>query len=59
MNITYIIRRNPKVAAIKGNTPALRKMVDAIATPVLGMSSEQITRAPVAILTGIKVVLET
>lgn len=51
MTTTHIIRINPKVAPIKGITPALRKMTEAIITPVLEDFSPIITNIPAVIRT--------
>jgi hypothetical protein len=48
---TYIIRINPKVAPIKGITPALRKITEDIMTPVLEEFSPIITKIPAVIRT--------
>lgn len=51
MTPTHMIRMKPKVAAIKGNTPALRKMTEAVITPVLEDFSEIMTKIPAVIRT--------
>ena len=52
MTPTYMIRIKPKVAAIKGNTPALRKITEATITPLLEELSEIITNIPAVIRTA-------
>ena len=54
-----MIRIKPKVAAIKGNTPALRKMTQAIITPVLEDLSEITTKIPAVIRTKKQMMLDT
>lgn len=53
-----MIRINPRVVAIKGKTPVLRRIVEAIIIPRLGFCSEIITKSAAAILTEIEVTLE-
>jgi hypothetical protein len=50
-----MIRINPRVVAIKGKTPVLRRIVEAIKIPRLGFCSEIITKIAAAILTEIEV----
>jgi hypothetical protein len=49
---------SPRVAAIKGKTPALGRMIEATITPMLEVCSEIITKIPAAIPTEIKYMLD-
>lgn len=39
VKLTYMIRINSMVAATRGNTPALRRIMEATMIPVLGLCS--------------------
>jgi hypothetical protein len=43
---TYMSRMRPRVAAIRGNTPVLRKMMAANISPVFGIWPQRMTRIP-------------
>jgi hypothetical protein len=53
-----MIRINPSIAAIRGNTPALRKIIEVTITPVPGVFSEMMTRISAVMRTGSRQDLE-